>query len=158
MNKIKVSFDTLVQLLGMLGVLGGLVFVGLEMQQSQRIAIAGQIQARNQGDMDFAIALLTAEDSLSREVNEMGALFTIDPASLTEEQVAARNLIIRWQITSLQNAWQQYELGLLPQDVWQQVENRIRSRWESCYTRDTFTNSIPSFRQFLETIPVEDCD
>ena len=47
MNKIKVSFDTLVQLLGMLGVLGGLVFVGLEMLQSQRIAIAGQIQARN---------------------------------------------------------------------------------------------------------------
>ena len=108
MNKIKVSFDTWIQLLGMLGVLGGLVFVGLEMQQSQRIAIAGQIQARNQGDMDFAIALLTAEDSLSREVNEMGEAFTIDPASLTEEQVAARNLIIRWQRTSLQNAWQQF--------------------------------------------------
>ena len=47
MGKIKVSFDTWIQLLGMVGVLGGLVFVGLEMQQSQRIAIASQVQARN---------------------------------------------------------------------------------------------------------------
>ncbi|MAQ69099.1 MAG: hypothetical protein CMQ09_08210, partial [Gammaproteobacteria bacterium] len=46
MQKIMVSFDTWIQLLGMLGVLGGLVFVGLEMQQTQRIAIAGQVQAR----------------------------------------------------------------------------------------------------------------
>jgi len=42
MKKVKVSFDTWIQLLGMVGVLGGLVFVGLEMQQSQKIALAGQ--------------------------------------------------------------------------------------------------------------------
>ena len=39
MKRIKVSFDTWIQLLGMIGVLGGLVFVGLQMEQSQRIAI-----------------------------------------------------------------------------------------------------------------------
>ena len=54
MNRIKVTFDTWIQLLGMLGVLGGLIFVGLEMQQSQRIAIAGQIQARNDVLMTWA--------------------------------------------------------------------------------------------------------
>ncbi len=32
--------------MGMPGVLGGLVFVGLEMRQSQRIAIGAQQQAR----------------------------------------------------------------------------------------------------------------
>ena len=31
MKKVKVSFDTWIQLLGMLGVLGGLNFVGLEL-------------------------------------------------------------------------------------------------------------------------------
>ena len=44
MKNIKVGFDTWIQLLGMVGVLGGLVFVGLEMQQTQNIAIAGQVQ------------------------------------------------------------------------------------------------------------------
>ena len=48
MKKVKVSFDTWVQLLGMLGVLCGLVFVGLEMRQSQRIALAVQQQARTE--------------------------------------------------------------------------------------------------------------
>ena len=49
----KVSLDTWIQLIGMLGILGGLVFVGLEMKQSQLIAIGGQIQARNDAIMDF---------------------------------------------------------------------------------------------------------
>lgn len=45
-KKVKVSFDVWIQFLGMLGVLGGLVFVGLEMRQSQMIAQAGQQQDR----------------------------------------------------------------------------------------------------------------
>ena len=40
----KVSFDVLIQFIGMAGVIASLIFVGLEMQQSQRIAIAGQQQ------------------------------------------------------------------------------------------------------------------
>ena len=54
MKKVKVSFDAWVQLLGMLGVLGGLVFVGLEMQQSQRIALASQQTQRIQASIDAA--------------------------------------------------------------------------------------------------------
>ena len=50
MNKVKVSFDTWIQLLGMVGVLGGLVFVGLEMQQTQRIALAGQCKPETKGE------------------------------------------------------------------------------------------------------------
>ena len=60
MNMKKVSLDTWIQLLGMIGVLGGLVFVGFEMQQSQRIAIASQVQAGNDALMAFFTALLKA--------------------------------------------------------------------------------------------------
>ena len=63
MKNIKVSFEIWVQLLGMLGVLGGLVFVGLEMQQSQTIAIGGQIQARNDAVMDFFSAPLEGNET-----------------------------------------------------------------------------------------------
>ena len=55
MQRIKVSFDTWIQLFGMLGVIGGLIFVGLEMQQTQRIAIASQVQARNDALMVFLL-------------------------------------------------------------------------------------------------------
>jgi len=58
MKNIKVSFDTWVQLLGMVGVLGGLVFVGLEMQQTQNIAIAGQQQGRAEITNNFLNSFL----------------------------------------------------------------------------------------------------
>ena len=42
----KESLDTWIQLLGMVGLLGGLVFARLEMRQSQRIALAETEQQR----------------------------------------------------------------------------------------------------------------
>ena len=42
----KVDFNFLIQLLGMIGIIGSLLFVGLEMRQSQRIALAGHQQDR----------------------------------------------------------------------------------------------------------------
>ena len=52
----KVSLDVWIQLIGMLGVLGGLLFVGLEMRQSQLIAIGAQQQARAELSAQILIA------------------------------------------------------------------------------------------------------
>ena len=38
----KIAIEDLIQLLGMVGIIGSLIFVGLEMRQSQRIAMAIQ--------------------------------------------------------------------------------------------------------------------
>ena len=40
------QIEALTQLLAMIGIIGSLIFVGLEMRQSQRIAQAGQQQDR----------------------------------------------------------------------------------------------------------------
>ena len=42
----KIPIESLIQLLGMVGIIGSLIFVGLEMRQSQRIAMAGQQMER----------------------------------------------------------------------------------------------------------------
>ena len=44
----KIDTQTLVQLFGMAGVMASLIFVGLEMRQSQRIALAAQNTARTE--------------------------------------------------------------------------------------------------------------
>ena len=41
----NVCVDVLIQLVGMLGLLAGLIFVGLEMRQSQTIALSAQQQS-----------------------------------------------------------------------------------------------------------------
>ena len=42
----RISIENLIQLLAMIGIIGSLIFVGLEMRQSQKIAIAGQQMER----------------------------------------------------------------------------------------------------------------
>jgi len=42
----RIDIQDLIQLLGKVGVIGSLIFVGLEMRQSQMIAQAGQNQER----------------------------------------------------------------------------------------------------------------
>ena len=42
----KISLDTWIQLIGMLSVVAGLIFVGIEMRQTHRVALAAQQQQR----------------------------------------------------------------------------------------------------------------
>ena len=46
---VAISFTGLANLLGVVGVIGSLIFVGLELRQSQRIALAGTATSREPG-------------------------------------------------------------------------------------------------------------
>ena len=156
MKNVKVNFDVWIQLLGMLGVLGGLVFVGLEMQQTQQIAIAGQTQARNQQQLDFFLGVLTTENEALRTTMR-GSIVQLDYADLPQEEADVLRYVRTYRSITLQNAFQQYSVGLLPEDVWQQVEERILGAWGSCSFRLSFNGVIPSFREYLESLPTNDC-
>jgi len=45
---VAISFSSIANFLGTIGVIGALIFVGLELRQFHKIALAGQIQARNE--------------------------------------------------------------------------------------------------------------
>jgi|TARA_B110000438_G_C15320981_1_gene439520 hypothetical protein len=155
MKRIKVSFEIWIQLLGMLGVLGGLIFVGLEMQQSQRIAIAGQIQARNQMLLDNQLAFL-GEEPIGRSILSQGNPITFNPESLSEEEFAVWYQIMQTRAITIQNAFQQYQLDLLPDDVWEQATERILSHWTNCHIRPIwYTSAVPSFQRYLDALPAE---
>ena len=152
----KVSLDTWIQLLGMVGVLGGLVFVAIELRQSQTIAIAGQIQARNQALLDFDLDVLSSENLLPALIlEEYGvASHRVDPSSLDPEMRAILTRTIRG-VQSLINSFQQYELGLLPDDVWAQVEGRLQNWYASCFTRRFFNGAYPSVVRYVSDLPSE---
>ena len=113
----KVSLDTWIQLLGMVGLLGGLIFVGLEMKQSQTIAVAGQTQARNQAIMDFQLGILTSENAASRRLFDRGDINVLDPSDLSQEEYSALRHALNRRANFFQTAFQQYQLGLLDEDV-----------------------------------------
>lgn len=113
MRRVEVSFDAWVQLLGMLGVIGSLVFVGLEMRQSQRIALVSQIQQRSYAASSEAHAFTEAN------LDWFSSKFSIPPAGeLTRRQKASRNSEnVSWFFYEAD--YFQYSQGLMTEPVWQ---------------------------------------
>ena len=124
MKNIKVSFDTWVQLLGMLGVLGGLVFVGLEMQQTQNIAIAGQAQAR--AEMNSASVHAAIEAGIDFHSQKNGSNI-----QLSEESIQQRNYA-NLAYARIENDYYQYQQGLMSDEVWQRKLLSIIGWYENC--------------------------
>lgn len=115
----KVSLDTWIQLLGMLGLLGGLVFVGLEMRQSQRIALAAQVQAR--AEMQTDRLLSSIEGNIDGYTLFTDANYSF-PA-LTEEEKQVAILLHQWKGVMLENNLYQYRTGLFAEEYWRQTRN-----------------------------------
>ena len=97
MNMKKISVDTWIQLLGMVGVLGGLVFVGLEMQLFR-----------------FPVP---------------------DLETLSEEERIIIGQLTLIRSVSLENAWQQFNLGMIPEETIETTESRMISMYDNCKRR-----------------------
>ena len=156
MKNIKVSFDTWIQLLGMLGVLGGLIFVGLEMRQSQIIAIGNQVQAR----ADTQLAILTTPLEGDQRLLSLFSFGSIpNESDLSEEDRLLFEQLTRIRMASLQASWQQFNLGLLPEDAWRLAERRIFIIYDSCQFRDVFERtSQPEFLEYVRSNSSSTCE
>ena len=145
----KVSVDAWIQLLGMVGVLGGLLFVGLEMRQSQRIAIGAQQQARAELRAQILIAPFEGNIDAAR-------VAFLDWEEMTDDQKLARGMLQQYRWNAVENNFLQNNLGLLSADTWEQTKEYIRDRKSECHLRD-FMPAImnPAFAEFLETLPDE---
>ena len=156
---VLISFTGLTNFLGVVGVIGSLIFVGLELRQSQKIALGNQIQERANMQADFILTNLQGTDA-GRQLLAMQRkglkLNLVDPTSLNDKQYEAFNLFHSWRVNSIQNVYQQYKLGLLPDDVWVQVEGRILQQYSNCKLRSYYNDSIPVLKAYLSTLP-QDC-
>ena len=132
----KVDINALIQLLGMVGIIGSLIFVGLEMRQTQRIAIAAQIQERYSKVSDYQISLMT-EGEVARDLIRRG-VYTLELDVLTPDEQSTLIQIINFRINQWQSIFAQSELGLISQDVWEQTASRIKVAYAQCDWRPFF--------------------
>ena len=153
MNMKNISLDVLMQLLGMLGVLGGLIFVGLEMRQSQQIALAGQMQSRAEQITDYNLAFLETADP-----DDLYAIAYEDYSQLTEKQKWLSDIQGRWQLQMQQTSVWMYQQGFLSEDRWLPTKIRIQQLYDNCERRHLFSAALETaFQNFLNSIP-DNCD
>ena len=143
----EVSLDTWIQLLGMVGLLGGLIFVGLEMRQSQIIALGAQQHGRTEMTGALWLAGLEGETDIHAAMSQPWS-------ELSDNQKSVREQIQRYFWVLLQNNHYQYELGLINEESWAQIEGRIETRFSECHLRNMMlADPSDGLKQLLNNLP-----
>ena len=139
MNSTKLN-DWL-QVAGLFGVMASLVFVGVQLRQDHRIALANTHQARTAMSVDAFHARAANKEALSAELRFLGRNPT-DPAShpsieILESAGTMTALEYRSGFFVAMATWQQwndlyyqYELGFLPEDSWLSLRAVIKRNFE----------------------------
>ena len=143
----KLSLDTWIQLLGVLAVGASLIFVGLELRQSQRIALADQEQQRAIAQQQNQWAFLEAGYDLDKIARAQ------DLEALSDGEIVARrtNHHIQWYIA--ESDFAQYQNGLMSDEVFEAKKRNLTRLLSDCDLRDITDFRLTYFSQdFLELL------
>lgn len=132
----SVKLSDVANILGMLGIIGSLIFVGIEMKQAHKIAMSAQIQDRYSIVSNYHIALMT-EGEVARDLIRRG-IYTLDYDALNQDEQSVLIQVRNFYINQWQSIFAQYELGLISQDVWEQTRRRIEGSYAQCDWRSAF--------------------
>lgn len=116
------------QVVGIFALVASLIFVGLQMKQTQNIALAGQYQARAESTMEYYLT------NLETSQGHM-AIFTPSADEITRTDVGYYLMAANFFWVKYDNHHFQYTSGFLDQETWEGLESRIKAMWERCDAR-----------------------
>ena len=146
MKNIKVSFDTWIQLIGMFSIVASLIFVGLEMRQSQRIALAAQ----QQSGLEVWSEMTNVYTERGLRIFEMINLLNYEPCDGNYE-LAVYNWPFK-RILIFESDFVQYRAGLMERPVWEAKLQGIQSVYSSCKNRRILDFYMPYVHQDLHAL------
>ena len=124
------------QVAGMFGIIGTLVFVGVQMKQTQKIALSANYQAR---------ATTGAEVDMAASGNPLilsgyAKLYHGMTNQLTAEEVLAQEFLLGTYMKLYENNHYQYQMGFLSEEHWRGSFKEMKCQFE-----------LPFFRSLLQT-------
>ena len=152
------SFASITNFLGVVGVIASLLFVGLELRQSQRIALAEQMNNRVNVLMSIVNSYIEADlDFFSAMINEPEK----DQFFSSAEKGSRNMLNAQW--TLHENDYFQYNSGFMTEDLWEAKLGATERDLLKCEHIDIFEWRISlveeGFRQILlEMRATNPCD
>ena len=127
---IAVSFTGVINFLGIFGIIGSLVFVGLELRQSQRIALAAQQQER----AALITELIGSFSDANPPISFLNFLNETIEASDQNKAIAETYVYRLWMV--YENDYLQHKLGLMDEDVWQAKLTSMRAVYGRCQYKE----------------------
>ena len=135
----KMNWKDAVEFAGIAAIVMSLVFVGLQLRQSQEIALAAQYQARAEAAQNMFMSMQESGMAISA-IQKPAAEMT--PA----ERYTIDNLH-RWSWTHYDNMHYQYVAGFLDEESWKGQKVHIESVYSMCEQRQIWKNMRPYFRR-----------
>jgi len=135
------------ELIGLVAIVASLIFVGLQLKQSQDIALATQYQARAEATMNLTLAHIEADYTVRIPSLQAGL----------SDEVSARDInTYLWLWIAMDNHYYQYQAGFLDEEAWRaQLRNtkgiyadcpmRFVYEWRKAGLRSEFVALIDSF-------------
>ena len=142
---VSTKLNDWMQLLGMLAIVASLLFVGLQIKQSQDIAIASQYQSRAESAMNYHLT--------GMEAGMSNAFFRTTPIEqMSPEQFnygVSSNL---WSWINLDNNYFQYESGFMSEEAWQSQRNRFRKFIANELFAATYLHEKSEYRSLFQQL------
>ena len=136
------------ELIGIVAIIASLIFVGLQLKQSQEIALATQYQARAEATQALTLAHFEAD-----YVPNIPAI----TAGLSDE-ITARDINTQlWLWIQFDNHYYQYQAGFLDEDAWQAQWRNTQEIYRQCELRFIWEwrkNGLR--REFVELVESQD--
>ena len=127
----SIRWKDVAEIVGISAIVASLIFVGLELRQSQQIAIAGQYQDRTE-----TYTMMMLERQALRSSSEDSAEFVrlqygdVIPESrfdsMTDEEIAIRSVSANVNLALFDNNYFQYQSGLMAEESWQAQRRRFK--------------------------------
>ena len=135
------------QVVGMFGVIASLIFVGLQMKQTQQIALSSTYQARSDASVEALVAAISSPEFLSASAK----IYTNNSDALTMQEAVAWEYFLGAEMALFENNHLQYEMGFLSEEHWQRNFTELKCKFElplnrqmmrNWFYRDSFMNVI----------------
>jgi hypothetical protein len=127
----QTNWKDISELLGMAAIISSLVFVGMELRQSQQIAIAGQYQQRAESFVEQLYARVPFSSEQERLAKMVRSTYSdaIDLSvleSMSDEGIALEFTRASADGTMFDNNYFQYQSGMMSDDGWQAMRGRLK--------------------------------
>jgi hypothetical protein len=123
------------QIVASFGVVVSLVFVGLQLRQTQEIALSQTYQGRTANTVETNIGSINSPAFLSG----MAKLYTRSDNDLTMQEAVALEYHMGTVLTMLENNHLQYQQGFLSEEHWQRNLDELRCQVTVPFLREIAT-------------------
>ena len=132
-----------------LGVIAGIVFLGVEIQQNTAVTRSAAAQEISNASVEFFMRVAENSD-LARVIK----IANENPSELSEVEIVQFDSVTAAVFMIMEGAYKQYRLGFLPKEGWEPYEKLIKGFLTNPISRTWWVNSSTVFSPEFEAMVI----